>query len=93
MDWGRKLREQYAISVRPEWLDRVLEQLRAAHPDLATWPEAQVVEKIFTAFLFCDLNQAGEPALPPNTKARHASAGLLTARNIKPCHLAQPSHG
>ena len=68
MDLKCKLQQQYAIAVRPEWLETVLAQLRSAHPDFATWPEAQVFEKVFTAFLFSDLNQAGAATLPINTK-------------------------
>ncbi|GLC35866.1 recQ-mediated genome instability protein 1 [Pleodorina starrii] len=71
MDWEVRLRQRYAIVVRPEWLEQVMAQLHAAHPDLSTWPEDRVFEKIFTAFLFCDLNQAGSATLPTNTKEMH----------------------
>ncbi len=70
MDLALRLREQHGISVRTEWLDGVLSQLRAANGDatIASWSEAQVFEHIFTAFLFCDLNQSGAAALPPDAK-------------------------
>ncbi|GIL72351.1 hypothetical protein Vretimale_4130 [Volvox reticuliferus] len=71
MDWEARLRQQYALAIRPEWLEQVMAQLRGAHPDFSTWTEDRIFDNIFTAFLFCDLNQAGAASLPVNTKEMH----------------------
>ncbi|GIL43707.1 hypothetical protein Vafri_1360, partial [Volvox africanus] len=71
MNWEARLRQQYAIAIRPEWLEQVMAQLRGAHPDFSAWTEERIFDNIFTAFLFCDLNQAGAASLPVNSKEMH----------------------
>ena len=68
MDWVEALAAQFAIRLKREWVDSIVSQLQLQHPDFSSWPEAKVVESIFTSFLFCDLHQAGAKALPPGAK-------------------------
>lgn len=67
-DWTAALAAQFALCLKREWVDDVVGQLRQQNADFGAWEQARVVERIFTAFLFADLNEAGAAALPPQVQ-------------------------
>jgi hypothetical protein len=97
MDWRVKLRERLHIAVRPEWAAAVAEQLARGGP-LA---EEEFLRRLLQAFLFADLNHAGEQGLPPNVAVRPRTlvsgkpspgAGPLACGSATACASAFPAN-
>lgn len=87
----RILRDEFCISVRPDWLQHKFLALQHSNHAAASWNDRQRAEQLLAAALSADLNVIGTPVLPAAVKVRAAACacayhtcGMHMRSNSKP---------